>query len=80
MMGWVFSFAPWVALFAIGGTRFQNDPENPIPTAWFFCQAGAYFLYRVLDEVDGKHARNTGNSSPMGMLLDHGVDAFSAGF
>ena len=80
MIGWLFSFVPWAVLIGIGGPGFNNDPLRPIPRAWFFCQAVAYFLYRVLDEVDGKHARNTGNSSPMGMLLDHGVDAFSAGF
>jgi ethanolaminephosphotransferase len=34
----------------------------------------------MLDEMDGKQARRTGNSSPLGMLFDHGVDAFTVGF
>lgn len=25
--------------------------------------------------MDGKHARRTGNSSPLGLLFDHGCDA-----
>lgn len=27
--------------------------------------------------MDGKHARNTGNSSPLGLLVDHGCDALT---
>jgi len=34
----------------------------------------------MLDEMDGKQARRTGNSSPLGMMFDHGCDAFSVGF
>jgi phosphatidylglycerophosphate synthase len=36
------------------------------------------FLYQTLDAMDGKHARRTGNSSPLGQLFDHGCDALSA--
>lgn len=32
----------------------------------------------TLDAIDGKHARNTGNSSPLGELFDHGCDALSS--
>jgi phosphatidylglycerophosphate synthase len=39
-----------------------------------------YFIYRMLDEMDGKQARKTGNSSPLGLLFDHGCDSFSIGF
>jgi ethanolaminephosphotransferase len=38
-----------------------------------------YFLYRMLDEMDGKQARRTGNSSALGLIFDHGCDAFSIG-
>jgi len=34
------------------------------------------FTYQNLDNVDGKQARRTGNSTPLGMLFDHGCDAF----
>jgi ethanolaminephosphotransferase len=30
--------------------------------------------------MDGKQARRTGSSSPLGMLFDHGVDCFTALF
>ena len=33
----------------------------------------------MLDEMDGKQARKTGNSSALGLIFDHGVDAFSTG-
>ena len=42
-----------------------------------FVMAWAYFAYRVLDEMDGKQARRTKNSSPLGLIFDHGCDAFS---
>ncbi len=35
--------------------------------------------YRILDEMDGKQARRTGNSSPLGLIFDHGCDAFTTG-
>ena len=31
-----------------------------------------------MDALDGKHARALGLSSPIGQLLDHGLDSFSA--
>lgn len=78
-MGWVFSVTPWLILFGGYGPSMSNDPKNPIPKAYFLCQAASYFVYRILDEVDGKHARNIKNSSPLGLFFDHGVDAFSVG-
>jgi len=38
------------------------------------------FLYQTLDAIDGKHARNTKNSSSMGELFDHGCDNISSTF
>ena len=34
-------------------------------------------LYLILDNIDGKQARRTGNSTPFGMLMDHGCDIFT---
>ena len=34
-------------------------------------------LYSLLDNIDGKQARRTGNSTPFGMLMDHGCDIFT---
>lgn len=33
------------------------------------------FAYQTLDAIDGKQARRTQNSSPLGQLFDHGCDA-----
>ncbi|OQR86511.1 CDP-alcohol phosphatidyltransferase [Thraustotheca clavata] len=33
------------------------------------------FIYQTCDAIDGKQARRTGTSSPVGQLLDHGGDA-----
>ena len=35
------------------------------------------WLYQTLDAVDGKQARRTGTSSPLGQLFDHGCDAIT---
>jgi phosphatidylglycerophosphate synthase len=32
------------------------------------------FMYQTLDAMDGKHARATGQSTPLGALFDHGID------
>jgi len=42
------------------------------------CAAICIFVYMTADAIDGKHARRTGQASPMGALVDHGVDAFIA--
>ena len=48
---------------------------------WFcILQAWCLFVYRMLDEMDGKQARRTQNSSPLGLIFDHGCDAFAIGF
>ena len=36
------------------------------------------FMYQTLDNMDGKQARRTSSSSPLGMLFDHGCDAINA--
>ena len=37
-------------------------------------------VYYNLDNVDGKQARRTGSSSPLGMCMDHGCDALGVSF
>ena len=44
----------------------------------FFTALGL-FLYQSLDAIDGKQARRTNSSSPLGELFDHGCDSVSAG-
>ena len=48
--------------------------------AWasVLCALGL-FLYQSLDAIDGKQARRTHSSSPLGELFDHGCDSISTG-
>jgi len=77
---WAVEFLPmWMApnlvtfigflfmLSAYGGflffdTRFEGD----VPAWTFLWSAVAMFVYETLDAVDGKQARRTNSSSPMG--------------
>ena len=43
------------------------------------CSVGL-FVYQSLDAIDGKQARRTGSSSPLGELFDHGCDSVSTVF
>jgi phosphatidylglycerophosphate synthase len=38
------------------------------------------FVYYTLDNVDGKQARRTQTSSPLGMCMDHGCDVLGVSF
>ncbi|GAA5884481.1 hypothetical protein JCM6882_005268 [Rhodosporidiobolus microsporus] len=42
---------------------------------WTF--AAGLFAYQSLDAIDGKQARRTGTSGPLGELFDHGCDALN---
>lgn len=46
---------------------------------WFyFVGPTLMFIYVTADAVDGKHARRTEQSTPLGAVVDHGIDAFCA--
>jgi ethanolaminephosphotransferase len=54
--------------------------QGPIPE-WLIVMTGVFYVtYTLLDNVDGKQARRTGSSSVLGMLLDHGWDAYTSMF
>lgn len=45
---------------------------------WAYLQAAlGLFLYQTLDATDGKQARRTKTSSPLGELFDHGCDSMA---
>jgi len=50
------------------------------PPSWslYLCGIGL-FIYQSLDAIDGKQARRTNSSTPLGELFDHGCDAVSSG-
>ena len=50
------------------------------PTWVYMINGIGLFVYQALDAIDGKQARRTGTSSPLGELFDHGCDSISTVF
>ena len=51
--------------------------DTPLPP-WLCYLAGfILFAYQTIDNLDGRQARRTNSSSPLGLLFDHGVDALN---
>ena len=48
-----------------------------VPNHWILVCSFFYFAWVILDNIDGKQARRTKNSSPLGLIFDHQVDALS---
>jgi phosphatidylglycerophosphate synthase len=48
------------------------------PPSLYIWSAFSLFVYQTLDAIDGKQARRTGTSSPLGQLFDHGCDALQS--
>lgn len=59
---------------------YDQSFTKPLPSWVYVAVALCQFLYQTLDAVDGKHARRTKSSSPLGQLFDHGCDSFSVTF
>lgn len=51
-----------------------------IPPWACYTSAVCYCVYMTLDNMDGKQARRTKSSSPLGLLVDHGTDACTTFF
>ncbi|XP_062562000.1 cholinephosphotransferase 1 isoform X1 [Armigeres subalbatus] len=56
-----------------------NGREEPPRWASALCALGL-FIYQSLDAIDGKQARRTNSSTPLGELFDHGCDSISTVF
>ncbi|KAG6764105.1 hypothetical protein POTOM_031563 [Populus tomentosa] len=54
--------------------------DTPPPRWVHFAHGLLLFLYQTFDAVDGKQARRTNSSSPLGELFDHGCDALACAF
>ena len=48
-----------------------------VPSFVWFMSGILLFLSHTLDGIDGKQARRTGTSSPVGEMFDHGCDGWS---
>ncbi|CAO3702973.1 unnamed protein product [Rhizopus stolonifer] len=59
-------------------TLFYYTSELEQCPNWVYYTFGAgLFIYQSLDAIDGKQARRTGASGPLGELFDHGCDALN---
>jgi len=60
---------------------FYSPGARQEPPAWaLLLFALGLFVYQTLDACDGKQARRTSSSSPLGELFDHGCDSLSTVF
>ncbi|CAI2369731.1 unnamed protein product [Moneuplotes crassus] len=64
---------PHIVSLVLYGPAFEGETEQ-----WAALTVGImHMAYITLDNMDGKHARNTKNSSPLGQMFDHGCDAIT---
>lgn len=65
--------------FVTMGVFLANDTayKETFPFWAYALMAFTVLGYQTLDAVDGKQARRTNTSSPLGQLFDHGCDAMS---
>ncbi|XP_022083677.1 cholinephosphotransferase 1-like [Acanthaster planci] len=59
---------------------FSPTATEPAPGWAYITAALTLFIYQALDAIDGKQARRTQTSTPMGELFDHGCDSVSIVF
>jgi ethanolaminephosphotransferase len=77
----VLSITPVVVLFFTQGTHLHNfEGQENLPALAYIMQIFMYPLYQILDCADGYQARKTKNTSPLGLLVDHGLDSYTCGF
>jgi len=77
----VLTLAGGACIAAALGLTLVHSPnfEGQAPP-WVYCANAVLLLaYQTFDGIDGKQARRTGAGSPLGELMDHGVDAVVIG-
>lgn len=52
--------------------------DDEVPRWIFLFNFVAMLVYQTMDNMDGKQARRTNSSSPLGFLFDHGCDALNS--
>lgn len=57
-----------------------NNNFASVPRWIFLWNCLSMILYQTFDNMDGKQARRTGSTSPLGLLFDHGCDAINSLF
>eukprot|EP01128_Nolandella_sp_AFSM9_P012929 TRINITY_DN977_c0_g1_i1.p1 TRINITY_DN977_c0_g1~~TRINITY_DN977_c0_g1_i1.p1 ORF type:complete len:324 (+),score=43.90 TRINITY_DN977_c0_g1_i1:45-974(+) len=61
--------------FTVGVYLCPSGAGCDVPSWYFYMCALNLFLYQLLDNLDGRQARRTGASGPLGELFDHGCDS-----
>lgn len=74
-MGWLLVIASYTNML-----RYDYTFKKIIPDGAFYFAGFCIFMYSTLDAIDGKQARRTKSSSPLGQLFDHGCDSYSLTF
>eukprot|EP00741_Cyanophora_paradoxa_P018920 tig00021105_g18265.t1 len=67
-------FAATSAMYFVTAS-YTPDLVGEAPRWVYLANAVALFFYMTMDNLDGKQARRTKSSSPLGQLFDHGCDA-----
>ncbi|KFY82348.1 hypothetical protein V500_10608 [Pseudogymnoascus sp. VKM F-4518 (FW-2643)] len=55
----------------------QPEMNGQEPSWIYYSFAFGLWAYSTMDNIDGKQARRTGTSSPLGELFDHGIDSLN---
>lgn len=73
LIGFISILSAYVLMTFYDTTYTQQLPAWVLIYAFFMS-----FSYQTFDACDGKQARRTGTSSPLGMLMDHGCDSLTS--
>ncbi|KAJ5079965.1 hypothetical protein M0811_14295 [Anaeramoeba ignava] len=65
----------WVAYIVVW--IYSPSMNKEMPSWVYFFTAFCLFVYFTLDNCDGKQARKTNSSTPLGQLFDHGCDCIT---
>ena len=56
---------------------YDQSFTQDLPREVYLLAALCIFVAQTMDNVDGKLARKTGRTSPLGQIVDHGLDSIS---
>jgi ethanolaminephosphotransferase len=73
LLSFLFNFFTFIIIVLECG----NNYNKPLSRFCCFLQAFSHLMYILLDNLDGKQARKTLSSSPLGLLFDHGFDTLT---
>lgn len=74
LIGFMFMIASFLLQIAYCTNGLESAAPRWVYLIHFLC----LFAYQTFDALDGKQARRTGTSSPLGELFDHGCDAVTS--